>query len=347
MLRLSAGESEIEAEEEDQEPNQLTQFPLLNESADPMSLFVSNSNTTGADQNGSTVLYHRLHEHPLNILIDTNTLTYGRILCDGCVRSISLPFYSCNQCNFSLHRCCAELPEDLQCPDHPEHSLTVMIGRCFDYFKCSFCLRPCNGFLFRCESCNLNLDIGCAYLPSRIKHDSHGHPLVRNRVPRGKCNACPYISSCIRFGCEACNFHLHINCVSFPGALRHMYDKHYIPLTYTPPKDHPSEFICEICEADINPRFWFYHCQDCNQSFHTRCISPADWYSNVKFGGTVNFDNHPQHPLTLIRNSKSKYASLCDQCGNDLNGHPILECAPCRFKLCPPCACKTEGIQFT
>jgi hypothetical protein len=49
---------------------------------------------------------HFTHKHDLHL---TTKLENDKI-CDGCIRSIFPPFYSCAQCNFFLHKSCAELP---------------------------------------------------------------------------------------------------------------------------------------------------------------------------------------------------------------------------------------------
>ena len=49
---------------------------------------------------------HWFHEHYLEL---TNKVENYKI-CDGCIRPIFPPFYSCGQCNFFLYKSCTELP---------------------------------------------------------------------------------------------------------------------------------------------------------------------------------------------------------------------------------------------
>lgn len=95
--------------------------------------------------------------------------------------------------------------------------------------------------------------------------------------------------------CKACNFHLHPGCALLPRTTRHRWDKHPLTLSYPPFSYHPDEFYREICELEIHPKFWLYHCRECDYSFHPRCILQLDEYSNIKFGGTFKVNN----PLIL------------------------------------------------
>jgi hypothetical protein len=63
---------------------------------------------------------HFSHEHDL---ILTHELKNSD-KCDGCVRPILTPFYSCTQCSFVLHKFCVELPRKKWHPLH-QHPLTL------------------------------------------------------------------------------------------------------------------------------------------------------------------------------------------------------------------------------
>ena len=51
---------------------------------------------------------HFSHKHDLK-LIDEEVHN-NEEKCDGCVRAILPPFYTCVKCNFFLHKSCANLP---------------------------------------------------------------------------------------------------------------------------------------------------------------------------------------------------------------------------------------------
>jgi hypothetical protein len=64
---------------------------------------------------------HFCHEHDLE-LIDEQLAKKEK--CDACVSPISLPFYSCAQCRFFLHKSCIEL---LRKKTHPLHQHTRIL----------------------------------------------------------------------------------------------------------------------------------------------------------------------------------------------------------------------------
>lgn len=102
----------------------------------------------------------------------------------------------------------------------------------------------------------------------------------------------------MEFGCETCGkFHIHRICALFPSRIRHRWDPHAIPFYQG----------CEICEEEINPKLWLYHCRECDQSFHTNCLRPLH---NVKLGGTLlEVEIHP-HTLTFVLKKKSNNCPL-------------------------------------
>ncbi|KAM7522875.1 hypothetical protein LguiA_012777 [Lonicera macranthoides] len=317
----------------------LMNFPLPDKSVDAISRYVR-LNSPEAVNDVAREIFHYSHEHLL-ILLDVQSDDAEMInteLCNGCSRPKSVPFYTCRQCNFFLHKCCAELPGEIQHPLHPQHPLSqYREGYFFCYAKCDLCKKFTSGFFFGCSTCNFTLDVHCACLPKAIKHDAHDHPLkLEAQISDNTCSGCDDYTGTI-YGCATCSeFNLAICCVNLSRTFKHEWDHHLLTLSYPPFSYHPDEFICEICEEDIHPNYWLYHCRQCDQSFHTKCIKPFDWYENVKFGGTLQVENHP-HPLVYVRKSKSKFPSICSQCGQSRDGWPVLECARCNFQLCPDC----------
>jgi hypothetical protein len=68
-------------------------------------------------------LQHFDHVHKL-IISRNEVEVHHHKLCEGCMQSISTPFYSCEQCNYFLHSTCARLPLKKRYPSHP-HLLTL------------------------------------------------------------------------------------------------------------------------------------------------------------------------------------------------------------------------------
>lgn len=263
------------------------------------------------------------------------------MLCDCCIRPLtSAPFYGCSQCSFFLHTSCTELPDKLQHPCHPEHLLYLCAPLSFvEGFWCHGCLTYGNGFFYWCKSCYYFLDISCAFFPKKVKHEVHKHPLHIEWNDTGfVCNPCNGRSKGgFRFACDACNFHIEINCFRMPRTFKHDWDRHPLTLSYPPYSDHPDAFYCEICEEEIYPKSWVYRCRICVQFFHLYCAIPFDEFWKTKFGGTLKVENHP-HTLTFVRKSENKSPSSCDRCGEDSKAaNPIVECAPCNFVICREC----------
>ncbi|CAL5427515.1 unnamed protein product [Camellia sinensis] len=311
------------------------------ESVDLRTLFVNHIKVVGKCKE-ATEIRHFSHEHTLyfsNKQIDqeshseSNSPLLNEVeneeKCNACSRRISGPFYHCVQCNFLLHEYCAELPSTLHHPCHPQHTLCLTTN--FQPNVCQCCSIWCNLFKFGCSECEFFLDIGCASLPRTIRHEAHNHTLALRPTGFG-CNACDDRAG-FGFLCETCNFNVCQRCVLMTRTVRHRYDEHPFILTYSPVKDQTNdneEYICEICEEDIDPKYWFYYCGGCDQSLHMNCIRPSDRYSNVKYGITFNFEGHP-HLLTLVRTRKD-INSLCAYCkAGFVDSSTAYECAPCNF----------------
>lgn len=134
---------------------------------------------------------------------------------------------------------------------------------------------------------------------------------------------------------------MYINqqCATLPPAVRHRYDKHKLFLMYFPISDHPDEFYYEICEKEILPKRWLYHCRECGYSFHPHCRPRIGKDRYVKFGHTIRVEDY-QHLLTIVR--ESRYESSCNSCGKFFNREKAFECGICNFSLCFECACSMK-----
>ncbi|KAF5758019.1 putative chromatin regulator PHD family [Helianthus annuus] len=313
-----------------------------------------------------------IHKHPL-ILEDITIPTSSRIksisyhdpmkriqlLCDGCVRPItSGPIYVSDnegQCNFMLHEWCSRLPAKLI--DHPAHQQHTLILRSkapprkfFGVFDCDICELPCNGFAYYCKHCyKFIIDVECAFLPKEITHTIHPNHLlsrVYHNDPGEECRMCGVIFTGISFDCHTCNdFRLHAKCALFiPETTRNKCDKHPMKLSYFPIENHKSDYICEVCERELNPEMPFYHCHECMQSMHTTCAPSILQYEtydryrrgvyqfvNVKFGGRYeNSKVHP-HPLSFVQGIQDD--GQCHKCGYKLQFKMIFKCLTCEFAV--------------
>ncbi|XP_041011236.1 uncharacterized protein LOC121255004 [Juglans microcarpa x Juglans regia] len=270
---------------------------------------------------------HFSHEHKL--IISKKELEDDKI-CEGCMLSISPPFYSCEQCNFFLHRSCTKLlPKKQQSLFHG-HPLTLLsqAPSPSGIFRCFACSRFQHGFCYKCDLCKYKVDIQCASLPETLKHEGHQHSLFiglnRDRIV---CNGCydEYRPSHL-FVCKKCEtFGLCFRCATLPYRVRYEYDLHdYLTLTYSV-EDDSGEYYCFICEESRDSRKWFYYCKECDFAAHPDCVIGK--YSRIKFGRTFTCRQH-EHPVTIVQ--KNEYSAPCDTCGTTFHGLAVA-CTQCKF----------------
>ncbi|XP_057468160.1 uncharacterized protein LOC130757426, partial [Actinidia eriantha] len=335
----------------DPNPNVIL-LPVPNESINLINQFVKS--TKREEIKIATNLDHFGHPHTLTFFDEqiNNELFLGSKgnLCEVCVQPISALFYGCTQCNnYFLHKCCAELPTQIQHTSlHIGHTLDLVpkASEHFGIFLCKCCNKLCNGFSFHCAKCkDFYLDVKCATLLELIKHKAHRHHLTPTKLTNvTECSACSLEFKGLAFKCVICNFVMHSDCAMLPPSLKHRYDKHPFILTYYPIPDHPAEYYCKICEDEVNPKKWFYHCAECDQSIHLRCVQSYQQYSNIKFGASFKVEGH-QHPLNFVQFS-NEHGSRCNACGNACGKrlHKYVsfslgfECGSCEFKLHFECA---------
>ncbi|KAL8231996.1 hypothetical protein R6Q57_001774 [Mikania cordata] len=281
-----------------------------------------------------------------------------------------MPFFKCSrsdECDFVLHDCCSRLPEVLtDHVAHPQHTLKLTRNRNIYTFKCCLCNLLYNGFSYDCNPCDFSMDVNCSFMPQEITHEAHAnHLLTRlsassSRLSEITCRACrvPFKNGDIYFSCSACDFHLDCRCaLILPKTIRHKLDKHSLTLSYSPIENHKSQYFCEVCEEELDPRKWFYHCVECAQSIHSECAplilqSEQDVNSldvegvykliNIKFGAVAKEDLH-DHPVLFAPGTSND--GFCQDCGDRLQSSLIFKCLRCKF-ACRWLACKREDRSF-
>jgi hypothetical protein len=314
----------------------------LDGSIDPL-LFVVKKSKLGEDNIEIAVeIKHVSHEHDLK-LIDEQLENDEK--CDGCMWPISPPFYTCTQCRFSLHKSCVELPSKKSHPLH-QHPLILLKESPLvrKYFHCKACGRHyCNGFVYRCDKCNFNLDVQCSLRSDIMNHKGHDqHQLILSSTSNfEKCSCCDLSSSNI-FLCASsddCKFTLDFRCATLPAIVRYRSYEQSFTLCYKSEDDSDDEYYCDICERPRNPKHWFYYCEDLDFPAHPKCILGE--YPNIKFGKTFTFDIH-EHPLAIVDKGKGenpfaiflkgKGAHLpCNKCGDSSCWFLGYECVKCNF----------------
>ncbi|KAB2039610.1 hypothetical protein ES319_D02G022400v1 [Gossypium barbadense] len=246
--------------------------------------------------------------------------------CDGCMLPISDPFYYCSECDFFLHKACAELLR-MKRVWHHTYCKQPHILISDKVFHCEMCFHKSNAFAYECSECESRTCLRCviALTPGARTCLKHEHPLRFYREYKGKCNAC----SCFSwraFCCKDCNFVLHLGCFSLPITTQHKCDEHLLSLTDHDDNNYSESHYCDICEESRDPNRWFYHCAICNTSAHVNCVLGK--YTFLKLGSIFEETDHP-HPLTIVK--KKYYYPDCDKCGKPCEDL-ALECSKSECK---------------
>lgn len=221
-------------------------------------------------------------------------------MCKEEIYSFHLCYYKCNDCDYTLHKYCAELPTtEKNHPLHPGHDLTLSQGlqfhdsdlysniRLHSEWRCVICNRTCEMFYnYHCSICKYNIDIICATtLQQKIDHPSHPHPLQRiNKPIVSWCNACYNDHRGTFFECTTCfGFMIHLNCALLPSKLQiqrftdnTFSHSHLLTLAYSFPYDErKSKFFprCKVCAGVFRNFAWLYKCDKCRYYVHVDCAT--------------------------------------------------------------------------
>ncbi|OMO93960.1 Zinc finger, PHD-type [Corchorus olitorius] len=271
----------------------------------------------------ATRIKHFSHEHNL-MLSDEKINVEDHQYCDGCALSVSLdhPFYYCSQCDFLLHKKCAEFPIRKHlwfhvCP-HPTTLVSEKI------FKCFGCRYVYNGFAYRFNNEEwFDICLPCV-IPDIVKCQGHEHPLYYHfGYDEGNCNACGK-KIAYPFKCKVCKFFVHGHCLKLPQKAPHKCDEYLLTLTYHDDNTYSLTHFCDICEQDRDPSLWFYHCAICDISAHLNCVLGKGRYPFMK-PGKIYKESDQLHPHPLIFVKKIHYYPECFKCGDSCQ-NLALEC---------------------
>ncbi|XP_017241307.1 uncharacterized protein LOC108214044 isoform X2 [Daucus carota subsp. sativus] len=280
------------------------------------------------------------------------------LICNGCIQPITVShpsYYACIQCGFFLHSFCAtKLPQRLPVGAlhfHPQHSLLLqMKDKFYDIVVCGVCDYSTNGFYYHCQDCDIYVDIRCAFLPTRIKHESHKHhSLVQRPASNSTCSITRYRNEVgVEYGCESCSsFLIDMRCIIIPSRTKHKYDAH--PLTLrNPPFFYEGAFYCESCEERVSNQDLLFHCSESEHSYHYAC---GFWLNTVKLGGTIKvFIADKPHTLALVFKSPTikRPIHTCSRCFTFFHSYCfLLECDGCGLLSCLECPLSGKLQQIT
>lgn len=301
--------------------------------------------------------YNYRHDHGLILNDDDDdhgiNISQELVWCNVCIQPIYPPFYACprsqsDECHFHLHRQCSEILSRASYPKQkPKQSLCSL-------FYCRFCGIPSNGLIYYFSS-NIK-DISCLSAPRFVKHESHRqHVLYHFDVSyrfdkRRTLNCCSTPDKFwYAYACVDCDFAIHVHCAFMPKRVEHKFDVHPLDLITTSIiKDttNSSDYFCEFCEEDIDTRFWYYGCEECNNLFHIKCIPSIGYLSKVKFGNSITVPCHP-HQVTFVR--MLGYGSqTCGYCKEIIQGFVddmAFHCSECDFWMHFGCAEECTGTE--
>ncbi|XP_021904068.1 uncharacterized protein LOC110819249 [Carica papaya] len=203
-----------------------------------------------------------------------------------------------------------------------------------------------SGVVFRCEKCDLNMDIECVLRHKTINHFSHGHPLTLSHKKDDDgacCRACGKKCSGATYSCNRCSFCLHESCGELQREIHHELHEH--PLTL-----FDKSFRCDACLVESNG--FTYNCSSCNFNLHVECTSLAP---------SIKYEGHDEHLLTFVSHvygkppchvcdskyswdykysGDPKYSNISKYCGDS-----YLRCVKCDFNvhlMCVPLPCVIE-----
>ncbi|GKU97274.1 hypothetical protein SLEP1_g10442 [Rubroshorea leprosula] len=267
------------------------------------------------------------HDHPLIFVED---IDFARtIVCSGCQRPMSSPFYCCLDCTFYLHKKCAELPLDISHPSHRKHPLFLLAKPRLHQEKCScfFCISD-GGFVYYCSLCEFGIRVKDTF--------SHEHLLllvedISDESGQANCSRCRDPIQGSRYSCEKCSFFLHKKCfelqleINHPLHLQHpliLYDDQ-VPL----PINH-FRFCCNVCMKKTGST---YRCTSCDFNLDISCAAHPKLIAG-DFQKLQHFSHC--HPLIFVEDID--FDDVCSGCQKPMSS-PFYCCPYCKFYLHKKC----------
>ncbi|GJX21616.1 B-box-type zinc finger [Tanacetum coccineum] len=310
------------------------------------------------------------HEHPLK-LIDLNPkyprdeVVYDdeeelimkqdfRCPCGRCGQEINFYhryYYTCDQCDYSLHKLCAELLTTLRHESHSDHNLILcQVSEdkcCTSAVSKNYNDRDYPSLLhlpFPGQTDVLNHffgESGSKSFETNLTHPFHRHPLTL--VDTTSCNNDPMkmvevvCNACIRpitnipfYKCTAsddgCNFVLHAWCTRLPAKVKRMRYSHAYNFNLSPQvPQFMGLFTCDICYKLCNG--FVYYCEEKHLQIDVLCLLYPHY---------ITHKSHPNH--LLLREHKPVSEDYCRLCLSDANKHMSYTCVPCKFSIHSKCA---------
>ncbi|KAL4377790.1 hypothetical protein GQ457_02G040360 [Hibiscus cannabinus] len=248
-VRCSIGKWGLFGMDKVKNPDELEEYDWLHE---PMSCIVRviKEIKVGDDMIAGEI-EHVSHDHNLIFSEEIKDNKY----CNGCVLPILTSYYYCSQCDFFLHKACAEVSRKHRSWFNADlFSLTTN-----GIFKCGVCSYKCNGFSYKSDDgYEVYICLRCALIPHAFTYQADkSHFIFFYLHHDGDCKACAEgLSFEVLYKCKDCPFSLHNRCITLPRTASHKCDVHSLTLAYQDPDDYPLRYYCDICEEERDPQRW-------------------------------------------------------------------------------------------
>ncbi|XP_021296074.1 uncharacterized protein LOC110425465 [Herrania umbratica] len=103
------------------------------------------------------------HLHPQHVLTLVNQQGMGRV-CNLCGENVDGLFFTCPAGDFDVHPLCTQVVPQVQHACQPHHLLTLQPGK---HRWCKVCLHMCTLWRYRCDACNVDIHLECAFGPPK------------------------------------------------------------------------------------------------------------------------------------------------------------------------------------
>lgn len=271
--------------------------------------------------------------------------------CSACSQSLSdsSHIYGCEDCKYFLHESCAELPLERTHPSHESHPLKLQVA---SYSYCDFCGKKIEGFVYRCDQCDYNLDMECAKKPEissemmkkvqelKMTNFQHDHELtgsMKRKEDKVVCSACEKQCTGLTFACDCdgCSFYLHKGCAELPQKYKHFFHPH--PCHELNLQRSDSEVFCVACEKKCHG--FIFSCEKCKFHLDVICAMMAE---KINHGDYIHHLSHG-HPM---RGTRKELDGRCLACYQTRSGSgKIYVCDNCSVWLHISCIELPQNVK--
>ncbi|XP_017976564.1 PREDICTED: uncharacterized protein LOC18600056 [Theobroma cacao] len=235
------------------------------------------------------LLGHPFHSsHPL-YLQPTTMVNNSEPRCNACKDAILGKAYRCQKCEFHLHVLCLRLQPCLKHEIH-EHSLTSFQKNLSEVtYQCNICYWNIGAeyweywvdsealipkLMKQEETEKGNAESQSQDLEREIEHFTHRHSLSYYEVIEKNedvfCKACDFEIHGQAYGCESCEYYLHIRCAKLSYEVLHpLHPKHPLRLS-----NDSQPVFCNEC-GDFSFGF-SYVCYFCDFKLDVKCVTSTE-----------------------------------------------------------------------